>query len=95
MASRRIIKFFARHKSYFDKGFGELSFVKYFLYAIGLERVISGDLSTTILLGVAYGLFCYFFGWFLFKVGFVEEMREIQNIHNLFVKEIRESERFK
>ena len=41
-------------------------------------------------IGVAYVIFCYFFGMFLFKIGFKEAQNEVMNQNDPFVKEMRE-----
>lgn len=88
----------ALHKSYFDKGYGEIGMLKYFLFLIGFDRVLHGDLKLTLLIGIAYGIFCYLLGILLFKIGWVEAMHEVQNQYNLFQKQIRKklkTKRFK
>jgi len=81
----------ALHKSYFDKGLSVTSYVKYLIAFFGIA---SSDVKATLILGVAYAIFSYILGRILFKVGYIEAEQEVYNIHNKFVKEMR-NKRFK
>lgn len=76
----------ALQKSYFDKGYGVSNYLKYLIAFFGLA---SNDVKTTLIIGIAYAIFCYFFGMMLFKIGYVEAEIEIGNRYNTFVKEMR------
>lgn len=77
---------FLLHKAYFDKG---MSFTSYIKYMIAYFGAASQDVETTLLIGVAYAVFCYFFGFFFYKWGFIAAEYEIGNAYNLFVREVR------
>ena len=79
----------ALQKAYFDKGYGVTSYFKYLVVLIGMERVISGDLKSTIIIMTAYGIFCYLFGWAMYKYGYVEAEKEVENKFNLLAKQLR------
>ena len=76
----------ALHKAYFDQGYGFTTYGKYMIAFFGLA---SRDVNSTLLIGVAYGIFCYLFGMFLYKVGYVEAAAEVGNQYNKFQKEVR------
>ena len=82
-------------KAYFDKGLNLTNYVKYLIFFFGLS---SQDVSSTMILGTAYIIFCFFLGFFWYKTNMVEAEIEVNNRYNLFVKEMRQlsgSERFK
>ena len=76
----------ALHKSYFDKGYGITSYLKYMIAYFGLA---SSDVKLTLIIGFSYAIFCYLFGMFLFWVGYIEAEHEVSNQFNLFQKEMR------
>ena len=78
----------ALHKSYFDKGYGITSYLKYMIAFFGLA---SNDIKSTMLIGVSYMVSCYFIGMVAYKIGYVEAEQEISNVHNKFVKDMRKS----
>jgi len=82
-------------KTYFDKGYGFTSYLKYCIAFFGLA---SNDVKTTFIIAFLYGLFCFFLGWFLFKIGYIDAENEVINRFNPFVKEMRhqlKNKRFK
>src|SRR3990167_2219545 len=77
-------------KAYFDKGFGLLTYLKYILAVVGVGAAIQGiSLLTIFIVGVVYGVVCLILGrlWYHYKL--VETEKEIENIFNPFVKEMR------
>lgn len=73
-------------KSYFDAGF---AWSKYLTYFIGFFALASMDVKTTMIVTLAYGICCFFFGWFLYKYGWIEAQVEVSNQYNRFVHEVR------
>ena len=73
-------------KSYFDRGYGITSYLKYFIAFFGLT---SRDVKTTFIIGIIYGLSCFLIGWLWYRYGLVETETEISNRFNPFVKEVR------
>jgi len=83
------------HKTYFDKGWSLLNYIKYLIAFFGLA---SRDVKTTIIIGLVYGLVCYVVGMLWYKYKLIETETEIGNIFNPFVKEMRKTyktEKFK
>ena len=80
------------HKKRFDIGYGETSFIKLVLALFGITTL---DLKLTMSLAVFYAVFCYIFGWGFIKYGWLQAQIEINNLNNLFVKQMRKKERFK
>jgi len=76
------------HKRYFDLGYGFTSYLKYFIAFIGLA---SRNVKWTMIIGVAYAISCYIFGWAWIKFGWYEAEIEVNNKFNKFVKEMRKS----
>lgn len=75
------------HKSYLDKGLGMTSYVKYLIAFVGIFDLI--DANWAIFGAIAYVLFCYLFGWYLYNHGWVDMEQEVSNKYNLFVREMR------
>jgi len=83
---------FNLHKSFFDKGWGLTSYLKYLFAIIGLGSMLTGiSIFTVLIVGVFYGIGCYVLGrWW--KVSGMEAAEiEISNRFNLFVKEMRKT----
>jgi hypothetical protein len=76
------------HKAYFEKGLSITSYAKYLIAFFGLA---SGDLFSTIILGLVYIPICYSIGWFWFKKEFAKAELEVTNRINPFVEEMRNS----
>lgn len=76
----------ALHKSYFDKGYGITSYVKYLIAFFGLA---SSNVKTTLTIGIIYAVTCYILGRILYKIGYVEAEAEVGNQYNQFQKEMR------
>ena len=76
----------ALHKSYFVKGHSVLNYAKYMIVFFGFA---SRDVRTTLMFGIAYAVICYFFGMYLYKVGYAEAEREVENQYDRFAKEVR------
>ena len=81
-----------RQKGYFDAGRGMTDFFKYFVGAYALSSL---NIETTIGIVIGYGIFCYFFGIFLYKYGWIDAQTEVANRQNQFVKQWRNKEKFK
>jgi len=73
-------------KRYFETG---LQLTKYLIYMIGLFGLSSNNVTNTLLLGVAYGLFAFLLGWAYFRYDWIKADTEISNRFNLFVEEVR------
>ena len=74
------------HRTYFEKGLQLTNYIKYFIAFFGLA---SRDVKTTLIMGFAYAVSCYFIGLFWVKHGFFEAEQEVSNKNNKFVKELR------
>ena len=74
-------------KRYFDTGYSVTSYIKYMIAFFGLA---SADLKATLIIGVAYGIFCFIFGYLWIKYNWYTAEQEVSNQYNLFVKEMRE-----
>lgn len=77
----------ALHKAYFDQGYGFTALIKYIIVGMGLA---TRNPKTILFIGITYAIFCYLFGMFLYKIGYVEAVAEVNNQYNLFQKEVRE-----
>lgn len=76
-------------KFYFDKGWSILTYVKYFVVAFGaISFFEKQDKNLLLMLGLGYGIVCYFVGFVWAKYLIMAE-NEIQNQFNLFQKEVR------
>jgi len=54
-------------KAYFDEGYGFSSALKYLLTVIGISKsIIDKDIYIVITWGIAYGIFCFLLGRFIF-----------------------------
>ena len=73
-------------KRYFDLGYGITS---YFKLLIALFGISSLNVRATMIIAVAYGIFCYTFGWAFVKYGWYSVDIEISNKFNFFVQEMR------
>jgi hypothetical protein len=77
-------------KAYFDEGYGFTSYLKYLIAIIGIgDAIINKNLLLILLLGLGYGISCFFIGAFIFKSGMKNAMHEVQNNVNPFVREMR------
>ena len=74
------------HKTYFQKGYGELGMIKYPIVGTFLL-----DYWTGLIVSLMYTVFCYWFGRFFFKYGWIEAEHEVGNRFNRFVKEMRQN----
>jgi len=82
-------------KAYFDKGWGLTGYIKYIIALFGISSL---NVKRTLIVGVIYGISCYFLGRIWFKYRLVDTENEIQNRFNPFQKEVREKlkiEKFK
>lgn len=75
-------------KAYFDKGWG---LTNYFKYMIAFYGLASDDPISTLIIGLVYGMACFFIGWFWYHSKMIEAEYEVENRFNLFVKEMRQS----
>ena len=85
-------------KAYFDKGFGFLSYIKYIILLLGVDRVIAGDTKMMILMCLGYMVLCFAIGFIMYHYKFILAEREVHNRYDPFVKEMRnsiKSEKFK
>lgn len=73
-------------KTYFDKGWGISSYMK---YAIALFGISSLNVKYTLLLGLVYGVMCYFMGRIWLNRGFESIEQEVYNRVNPFVSDVR------
>ncbi len=73
-------------KSYFDRGYQLTSYAKFLIALVGIATL---NVKLTLILGVIYGILCFFLGWGWYKFGFVTAEAEVGNRFNLFVKEMR------
>jgi len=82
---------FALWKAFFDKGYSLLSYPKYILILMGVGDVIaSGGKSTNVIIvGIAFGIFCFLLGWFWYHNKIVNAEIEVSNQYNPFVHEMR------
>ncbi len=79
-------------KSYFDKGWGLLTYFKYIFALVGLGSLMEGyDLKFVIGGALIYGVVCYFLGRIWMRKGFYECELEVANKYNLFVKQMRKA----
>lgn len=80
------------HKSYFDRGIGLTSYVKYPLALFALNEVVRFESSViTIFLMAAYAISCYFIGMWWFRSNFIRAEAEVNNRHNYFQQEVRKA----
>jgi len=75
------------YKAYFDKGYALSNYFKYLIAFFGLA---SRDVSTTLIIGFVYAVFCFILGWFWRKKGLWDAELEIVNQFNPFCKDVRE-----
>ena len=76
----------------FNKGYGVTAPVKYLVALFGVSNAIATqNIILTMIVVIAYILFCFIFGYWLFKIGFVLAEAEVANKFNLFVKEMRQT----
>ena len=79
------------HKSYFEKGFGILNYIKYFILVFGAQSFATGiSMWITGILFFIFFVVCYIVGWIWFNFGWFEQEIEVSNQFNCFVKEMRE-----
>ena len=84
------------YKAYFEKGYALTNYVKYFILLFGvLEAVKIQSVYKTLLFAFLYGIACFFIGWVWYNYGLITSELEVNNQFNLFVQEVRNSERFK
>ena len=74
-------------KSYFDKGWGLTSYLKYIIALFGISSL---NVKATLIIGFVYGVCCYIIGRAWYKYGLVDTETEISNIFNPFVREMRQ-----
>ena len=78
-------------KAYFDKGFGFLSYVKYIILLLGVDRVIAGDIKMMILLSIGYMILCFIIGFVMYHYNFILAEKEVSNRYDPFIKEMRKT----
>ncbi|MAH51805.1 hypothetical protein CMI37_38670 [Candidatus Pacearchaeota archaeon] len=74
-------------KAYFDKGYGVTSYFKYLIAFYGMSSL---DVSLTMILGMFYGVSCFFIGYFWYKCKLVDAEHEVNNVVNPFIREMRD-----
>jgi len=74
---------FCLWKAYFDKGIGLTNYAKYLIAFFGLA---SANVKNTMIIAIAYALFCFFLGRWWFKSKMVEQEIEVGNRVNPFVR---------
>lgn len=77
---------FALHKRYFDTGMGVTNYLKYPLVLLGIAIP---NVKAIIYVAIAYGIGCYFLGWWWLNGGMCDAENEVSNRFNPFVKEVR------
>ncbi len=75
------------YKAYFDEGWNICNYAKYPLFIFGWA---TKDVKTTIIIGIALALFCFFFGRYLYINGYMDAKNEVMNNYNPFQREVRE-----
>ena len=78
-------------KKYFDQGMGITGYAKYLIAFFGISSL---NWKLTMVLGIAYGISCFFVGWIWIKKKLADKENEINNLINPFQKELRRSIRF-
>lgn len=79
-------------KRYFDYGFGITNYFKYFVYMFTAYEIIGKQsITSSIMILVAWGVFCYFFGRYLYNYGWHAAEQEILNRINPFVQGVRKN----
>lgn len=73
-------------KAYFDKGWGLTGYIKYIIALFGISSL---DVRGTLIMGLIYGISCYFLGRIWFNYRLVDTENEIQNRFNPFQREVR------
>ena len=78
------------HKTYFDSGWAFWGMIRYVIVLTGLaEGFATSSLKYTLIIGFIYGIFCYVFGYFYYRHGWVNAQHENTNLFNEFMKELR------
>ena len=85
----------AAGKFYFDRGYGILGYLKYLIALFGFDRVLAGQLKTSLFIILGYGIFCFIFGYFWCKWGFIDEENEVNNRFNPFQRQVRKKLKIK
>lgn len=84
-STRPYKKAIIRHKAYFEKGMGLLSYGKYIVAALGLA---SSDMNFILLIGSGFAISCYLLGIIWIKKGFYEEESNFNNEYNPQIKQL-------
>lgn len=77
------------YKYYFDVGFGELNYIKYFIAIFGAFSFAEGiSLILTFIIAFLYAVICFIFGrwWVLNKLRDIEN--DVANNFNPFCKDV-------
>lgn len=82
----RLKEKFVLFKAYFDKGWAITGYLK---YGIALFGISSLNVKYTLILGLFYGVACYFIGRIWLTQGFESIEQEIYNRINPFVSDVR------
>lgn len=93
---RKLINFYVTHKFYLEKGFAQISFIKwifqfYTLTAIWIKIVFDNDYLIKIILPImTIGLiiFCWSIGYFWDKIKGWSHEADFGNLRNPFVQEV-------
>ena len=79
---------FCLWKAYFEKGYGLTNYAKYMIALWGLSSL---DVFSTMTLGIAYAVLCFFIGWGWYRMGIISAEHEVQNRVNPFMGEVRKA----
>lgn len=74
----------------FNKGYGVTAPLKYLVALFGITNAIATEkILITMIAGISYVIFCFIFGYILYKIGFVDAENEVTNRFNPFAKQVR------
>ena len=77
-------------KNYFDTGWAFWGMIRYVIVLLGLaEGFATSSFKYTLMIGLAYGIFCYVFGWAFYKWEWINAQHEVSNRYNNIMKELR------
>ena len=68
-------------KRYFDTGYGITSYAKYIVAMIGVGEVVKGNITTLLIIGLAYAAICFLIGWAYIYFKLIETDLEIRKNH--------------
>ena len=81
----------SRHYNYLTFGMSFTNLLKYAIVFFGLgEAMATGKAMFGIIALVGYAIFCYLFGMYIYKSGFIFALHEVSNQYDSFEREMRE-----